>query len=201
MKIPNLFHSLIFYTKSSILDVLQGIITEYASGQKAVNYVNFFNIVLSFTCFLTFLMTSEAYSEPIRTSKMALSVKIAKGFKHYYFWKKLHLRCLTGFWIGLWINYISEWVLVLELEYENYYYYSCKWSQLCQFISMNKHKKKGLLHEIELKILLLLKLEICADFSNSSNNFLIYCWSVIEKQRKVSFYMLFWFKLLSFYSV
>ena len=93
----NLFHSLIFYAKGSILDVLQGIITVYASGQKAVNYVNLFNIVLSFTCFLTFLMTSEAYSEPIQTSKMALSVKIAKGFKHYCFCKKLHLRCLTGF--------------------------------------------------------------------------------------------------------
>ena len=97
VKIANLFHSLIFYAKSSILDVLQGIITEYTSGQKALNYINLFNIVLSFTCFLTFLMTSEAYSEPIQTSKMALSVKIAKGFKHYCFCKKLHLRCLTGF--------------------------------------------------------------------------------------------------------
>ena len=116
MKIANLFHSLIFYAKSSILDVLQGIITEYASGQKAVNYVNLFNIVLSFTCFLTFLMTSEAYSEPIQTSKMALSVKIAKGFKHYCFCKKLHLRCLTGFWISLWTKYISEWVLFLTIR-------------------------------------------------------------------------------------
>ena len=97
VKIANLFHSLIFYAKNSILDVLQDVITEYASVQKAVNYVNLFNIVLSFNCFLTFLMTSEAYSEPIQTSKMALSVKIAKGFKHYCFCKKLHLRCLTGF--------------------------------------------------------------------------------------------------------
>ena len=85
MKIGNLFHSLIFYAKSSILDVLQGIITEYASGQKAVNYVNFFNIVLSFTCFLTFLMTSEAYSEPIQISKMTLSVKIAQRFQALLF--------------------------------------------------------------------------------------------------------------------
>ena len=30
----------------------------------------------------------------------------------------------------------------LELEYQNYYYYSCKRSQLCQFILRNKHKKK-----------------------------------------------------------
>ena len=86
----------------------------------------------------------------------------------------------------------------LELEFENYYYYSCKWSQLCQFISRKKHKRKGLLHEIELKILLLLKLEICADFSNNSNNFLIICWSVMEKQRKVSFYMLFLIQIIIF---
>ena len=86
MKIANLFHSLIFYAKSSTLDVLQGIITEYAaSGQKAVNYVNLFNIVLSFTCFLTFLMTSEAYSEPIQISKMTLSVKIAQRFQALLF--------------------------------------------------------------------------------------------------------------------
>ena len=117
MKIANLFHSLIFYAKNSILDVLQDIITEYASGQKAVNYVNLFNIVLSFTCFLTFLMTSEAYSEPIQTSKMALSVKIDKGFKHHCFYKKLHLRCLTGFfWIHLWTKYNSECVLFSRIR-------------------------------------------------------------------------------------
>ena len=44
MKIANFFHSLIFYAKNPIFDVLQGVITEYASGEKAVNYINLFNM-------------------------------------------------------------------------------------------------------------------------------------------------------------
>ena len=135
-----------------------------------------FNIVLSFTCFLTFLMTSEAYSEPIQTSKMALSVKIAKGI--IVFARSSILDVWLGSEYAFEQNIFQNEFFFLELEYESYYYL-CIWSQLCQFISRNKHKKKGLLHEIELKMLLLLKLEICADFSNNANNFLIICWSVM----------------------
>ena len=46
-------------------------------------------------------MTSEASSEPIQTSKMAVSVKIAKGFKHYCF-------CIFIKWEGGVINKLAD---------------------------------------------------------------------------------------------
>ena len=142
MKIANLFHSLIFYAKGSILDVLQGFITEYASGQKAVNYVNLFNIVLPFTCFLTFLMTSRRIQNPF------------KLLRWRFLWKQLQVSSIIASArnsiLDVWLrsecafeqNIFQNEFFFLELEYVNYYYYSCKWSQLCQFISRNKHKKK-----------------------------------------------------------
>ena len=40
---------------------------------------------------------TQMYSDSCKTSKMELLAKIVNGFR-----EKLHLRCLTGFWIRLW---------------------------------------------------------------------------------------------------
>ena len=50
------------------------------------------------------------YSEPYRTSKMKVFVKIVNVFQPLsfkYFYKKLHLRCLTWLWIRLWLEQLN----------------------------------------------------------------------------------------------
>ena len=74
---------------------------------------------------------SEANSEPCQTTKMEAFAKIVSGFQFLTIfakssildlwqdsefpsetssnlWKKLHLSCLTGFWIYLFINLFSQ---------------------------------------------------------------------------------------------
>ena len=47
----------------------------------------------------------EVYSEPNQISKMELFVKIVNGFQLLLiFVKGFHIRCLTGFWIRVWIQ-------------------------------------------------------------------------------------------------
>ena len=46
----------------------------------------------------------EAYSETSQLSKMESLAKIINGFEPLIILQKLLLRCLTGFWIRLWIG-------------------------------------------------------------------------------------------------
>ena len=67
----------------------------------------------------------KMYSEPCQVSKVELFAKIVNGWKPLIiFAKKLHLRCLTGFWIRLWylLRNILPW----------------QWRILTQRISSNK---------------------------------------------------------------
>ena len=63
--------------------------------------------------------TTETYSEPCQASKMEIFTKICK---------KLHRRCLTGFWIRVWT--IIEYHVIL---------YQKRWN--CWLRSLFKHKK------------------------------------------------------------
>ena len=60
------------------------------------------------------ILVVEACSESSQTSKAELFVKIVNDFRPLspvnYFHKKLHLRCLTGFWIHL------SWILVNPIK-------------------------------------------------------------------------------------
>ena len=51
------------------------------------------------------VLLPETYSEPCQKSKMKLFVKVVKSFQTLtFFHKKLHPRCLTGFWIHIWLQ-------------------------------------------------------------------------------------------------
>ena len=90
---------------------------------------------------LTWEVNLEAYSEPCKTSKMEVFAKIVNDFLFWLFlqkssildvWedsefaseasnflrKKLHLRCVTGFWIHLWINYFHKTVPYLFTKFD-----------------------------------------------------------------------------------
>ena len=50
------------------------------------------------------LLSAEVFPEPSQTSNTEVFAKMAKSFPLLtFFAKKLHLRCLPGFWI--WIDY------------------------------------------------------------------------------------------------
>ena len=55
------------------------------------------------------LDNSEAYSEPWQTSKMEFFAKIGNSRMLLpLFYKKFHVRCLTGFWIHLYLKHFFE---------------------------------------------------------------------------------------------
>ena len=66
----------------------------------------FSNVLLRFYSFyyMTLLLwwfVAKVFSEPYQTHKMEFFVKLVNGLAVNYFRKKLHLSCLTWFWILL----------------------------------------------------------------------------------------------------
>ena len=57
------------------------------------------------------LTSAKAYSESNQTTNFERFAKIVNNFKPNYFYKTLHVRYLTGFWILLWVDILNENIL------------------------------------------------------------------------------------------
>ena len=85
-------------------------------------------------------LVGNAYSEPCQTFKTEYSktyqtsqreffAKLVHGFQPLtMFAKKLHLVCLTGFWISLWVE--NFWMVLEIIHYSDLLKKLCEWAML-----------------------------------------------------------------------